>query len=69
MSNERTCVVCRKKAEKSFLYRFILLNDEIVIDLKHRIYSYGYYFCRDKENCHGSIAKWFKRKNKKVIRC
>ncbi|MCL2064673.1 MAG: DUF448 domain-containing protein [Candidatus Cloacimonetes bacterium] len=66
MIKERTCVICKKKANKEHLCRFILLNNEIVIDLNHKINCFGYYFCKDN-NCYESIKKWMTKKKRKIV--
>jgi predicted RNA-binding protein YlxR (DUF448 family) len=45
----RTCVVCRKKAEKKKLMRFVILDSEIVIDLTGKLTDRGYYVCDDND--------------------
>ena len=64
MIKERTCVVCRKKVSKERLFRFSVLSNEIVIDIKHGLKTYGYYICREDERCMPLIDKWLKKKKK-----
>jgi len=64
MMMERTCVVCRRKAGKEQLFRFGVLDNEIVIDIKHGLKSYGYYVCRDDKKCIPFIDKWVKKRKK-----
>lgn len=61
---ERTCVICRKKQGKSELLRFVLLEDEVVIDLEKKIQARGYYVCDDNV-CLLRIDKWLKKKIRK----
>jgi predicted RNA-binding protein YlxR (DUF448 family) len=54
------------KKEKQFLYRFVVLNKEIVYDLNHKIEFYGNYTC-DNQICVQNLSKLvnskrFKRK-------
>ena len=60
----RTCVICRSKLLRNQAYRFTVINHEIVIDLNHRIKSYGYYIC-ESEKCHLFLNNWLNKKNKK----
>jgi|GEM_PF-3104153 len=62
--NNRTCVICKKKAQTISLCRFVLLDEEIVFDLKHKIHSYGYYFCKDSFDCLNRLPKWATKKKK-----
>ena len=79
MIKQRTCVICKKKRDKSELFRFYMLdfmvNDitadepkkqvrEIVIDTHHRLKTRGFYFCKDNENCEKYLPNWVKKKKK-----
>lgn len=45
----RSCVVCRKKKAKSQLLRFIMLDSEVVVDIKGKLAGRGYYVCDDND--------------------
>ncbi len=62
----RTCVVCKTKTDKKQLNRLVFLNNEIIIDLKHKLNSYGYYLC-DNELCQTKINKILSKKKLKRI--
>jgi len=59
----RTCVICRCKTEQQKFLRFVLMDKEIVFDLKRKLSARGYYVC-DKNECLERIEKWVKRKVK-----
>ena len=61
---ERTCVICKKKNEKSNLIRFVIKNNLIVFDYKQRMQNRGYYCCRTT-NCKDKLEKWLKKRKKK----
>ena len=63
-NQRRSCVVCNKKVDKEKLHRFVLINNEIVVDIKHKVFSYGYYFCKNDENCYLNIHKFLKKKKR-----
>ncbi len=60
----RTCVVCRKKDEKSKMIRFVIAENEIVIDWGKRNLMRGYYTCNDNE-CLVLLEKWLKKRLRK----
>ena len=64
MIKERTCVICRTKMDKDMLFRFGVLDNEIVIDVNHRLRSYGYYICKDEKKCFPYLTNWLKRRKK-----
>jgi len=57
---QRSCVICRSKAEKKELMRFILLDAEIVFDRNSILRKRGYYVC-DLNNCLLKLDKWVSR--------
>lgn len=59
----RTCVICKRKAQKQNLFRFILLDGKAVFDLKQKIMRRGYYVC-DENECLQKLDKWISRKKK-----
>jgi len=61
---ERSCVICKKKTVKGNLLRFILLDDESILDLNNKISSRGYYVCNEN-SCIEKLDKWLRRKNRK----
>jgi predicted RNA-binding protein YlxR (DUF448 family) len=66
MDSIRTCIVCRQKKTKSLVNRFVVINDEVVLDIKHKINSYGYYVC-DENECHTNLSKVIKKKKMKKL--
>jgi len=64
MIKERSCVICRAKKEKDLLFRFGVLENEIVIDVNHKLKSYGYYICKEDGKCIPFIDKWLKKRKK-----
>jgi len=57
---QRSCVICRKKAEKKELMRFIVLDSEIVFDRNSVLGKRGYYVC-NLNNCLQKLDKWVSR--------
>lgn len=61
----RTCIACRKKANKSELIRIVAKDNSAVIDKSQKENSRGIYICGSKE----CIKKLLKMKNmSKVIK-
>ena len=65
MANTRMCVICRTKTDKANLYRFIVLGQEIVLDINHRLCTYGHYVCKDNSACNALLYKWIKKYDRK----
>jgi len=63
MESIRTCVICKKKRPKVALYRIAIVNDEIVIDIYHRLCNFGYYICNDSSQC-WKLAHTLPKRNK-----
>jgi uncharacterized protein len=61
---ERSCVICRKKTCKEELLRFVILESEIVFDIKRKVSSRGYYVCNEN-SCIEKLDKWIKKKNRR----
>ncbi len=61
----RSCVVCRKKDEKRNLLRFVIIEGEIVFDMKQKLQQRGYYVCNEN-GCIIKLAKWRKKKKLKI---
>ncbi len=61
---QRTCLICRKKAEKRKLMRFVLFDSEIVFDRNGVLGKRGYYVC-NINNCLLKLDKWVSRMIKK----
>ncbi|MEA3476057.1 MAG: DUF448 domain-containing protein [Candidatus Cloacimonadota bacterium] len=61
---KRTCVICKRKREKSNLARFVIKNDSIVFYYKQKMHGRGYYCCSDV-NCMNKLEKWMKKRKKK----
>ncbi len=55
----RTCIVCKEAKEKDKLYRFTIINDEVVLDYYKKLEGRGFYVCKGND-C-------FKKLNKKSI--
>lgn len=49
MSNSRMCIVCRKRAGKDELNRFIKHEDTIEYDESGKAQSRGFYICKTNE--------------------
>ena len=78
MTKQRTCVICKMKKDKKYLFRFNVMNvvcqneenmneqkilqKEIVIDLNHRLTGRGFYCCSDNLDCEKHIPKWVNKK-------
>lgn len=56
MPVERSCVVCRKKAEKEFFFRLCQAEESYYWDKKGKEQARGYYVCKTKE-CLARLAK------------
>ncbi|OQX71517.1 MAG: hypothetical protein B6D62_01855 [Candidatus Cloacimonas sp. 4484_275] len=63
----RSCVICGNKQEKKNLLRFVLIENEIVFDLHHKIPGRGFYVC-DENSCLGKMEKWLKKRKKKWLK-
>ncbi|MFC1887517.1 YlxR family protein [Candidatus Cloacimonadota bacterium] len=57
---ERTCVICREKTGKEQLLRFVIMDNEIIIDINMKISARGYYVC-DRNSCIEKLDKWKKK--------
>lgn len=55
-SKTRTCIACRKKANKYDYIRIVSVDNEPVIDETGKINSRGIYICKNKE-CVAKILK------------
>lgn len=60
----RTCVICRRRDEKSKMIRFIVSEGNIVIDYKQKLNLRGYYCC-NQNLCINLLDKWLKKRSKK----
>lgn len=47
--NFRTCIVSRKKLRKEYLVRFVIVNNNLELDLNYQIPGRGFYILKDKE--------------------
>ncbi|MBC8313814.1 MAG: DUF448 domain-containing protein [Candidatus Cloacimonetes bacterium] len=61
---KRSCVICRKKDEKSNLQRFIIKNGNIIFDENWKMFGRGFYHCKNSQ-CVEKLAKWLKKRKKK----
>ena len=43
----RTCVVCREAKNKDELYRFTIVNNEIIVDYFKKLEGRGFYVCKN----------------------
>ncbi len=64
---QRTCVICKKKTAQKNLIRFVILQNEIVFDLKRNLKAKGHYVC-DANDCICKLERWRKRKIKNAKR-
>ncbi len=64
---ERSCVICRKKSDKSELLRFASVDGIQVFDLKNRIQGRGFYICNDSD-CLQRLDRWIKKKRPWLIK-
>jgi uncharacterized protein len=63
---ERSCIICKKKIDRSSLLKFVILNEQVIFDMKMQLSGRGYYVCPDLDNrCLEHIEKWLKRTLKK----
>ncbi|MCX5774707.1 MAG: YlxR family protein [Fusobacteria bacterium] len=56
MKIERSCVICRKKDEKSNLVRMTKNDNEVQLDFEQRSDGRGFYVCKTPE-CIARLAK------------
>lgn len=56
VSKTRTCIACRKKANKYEHIRIVSIDKEPVIDKTGKINSRGIYICNNKE-CYARLIK------------
>lgn len=56
MKPVRTCIVCREKFNKDKLYRFVKLEEQIVLDKTKKSQARGVYVCKNEE-CINKIEK------------
>ncbi|MBN2460798.1 MAG: DUF448 domain-containing protein [Candidatus Cloacimonetes bacterium] len=61
----RTCVVCRRKAQKNEFLRFILSRWGIVFDLDNLFPARGSYVC-DSNECLLKLEKWKKKRKLRI---
>ena len=63
MKEQRTCIACRNKNNKSNLLRIVSVENEPILDTTHKINSRGVYICNNIE----CIQKILKMKNPSKI--
>ncbi len=61
---QRTFQICRNKADKIKLLRFGIIDNDLIIDLKQQLPSYGYYICNENK-CFEKLQLWVQRKVKR----
>ncbi len=49
MFPQRMCIACRKRNDKENLLRIVKVNDEISVDVEHKIQARGAYICKSFE--------------------
>jgi uncharacterized protein len=69
---ERSCVICKKKVDRSSLLKFVILFEKIIFDINMQMPGRGYYVCPDLDNrCLEHLEKWviksLKKQTKKKI--
>lgn len=64
---QRRCVICKNISNQDSMYKVVFINNQIIIDLKRRINSYGYYIC-GLEGCLEKLNKWKSKKKLKDFR-
>ena len=62
--NERSCIVCRMRAEKNELFRIGVVDNKLCFDLRNKLPGRGYYIC-SRRNC---IDKAFESVLKRVTK-
>jgi hypothetical protein len=61
----RTCKVCRRRAPKQELQRWVVEEGCLVADERQLAVGYGVYCCRE-ESCRERLGKKLGKKNKKI---
>lgn len=64
----RRCMVCKEKKDIFLMDRIIFLNNQIIIDLKRTVFSYGYYICKDSDCLKKLLSKKIKKNKIKEIK-
>ena len=59
----RMCVICRIKAEKKKLMKFVLIDSDVVFAQNNELAKRGYYVCNDN-SCLQKLDKWVTRKSR-----
>jgi|WetSurMetagenome_2_1015567.scaffolds.fasta_scaffold229311_2 uncharacterized protein len=63
---ERSCVICKKKIDRSSLLKFVILSEQVIFDIKSQMMGRGYYICNDFDNrCLEHLDKWLEKSLKK----
>lgn len=67
---ERTCISCRRKANKHLLFRYVVTRDgDMILDPEQKMSGRGVYTCRDMECFEKAMTKnSFSRSLKKPVR-
>ena len=58
----RTCVSCREAKEKKKLFRYVVWNNEIILDFYQKLEGRGFYSCKNLQ-CINNIASGKIKKN------
>lgn len=45
----RTCITCREAKDKEQLYRFVVVENKVILDFYNKINSRGFYVCKSRE--------------------
>ncbi len=62
---QRTCVACRKKANKESFLRMVVLDRNLYFDLTAKLPRRGFYVCDDNQ-CLAKLDNWLKKKLRKA---
>lgn len=63
----RTCVICKKKTDQKELVRLVLVDGELVYDMKRKLPGRGYYVCSKKE-CIEKLSIWKTKRLKRLLK-
>lgn len=68
MNPQRSCILCRKRKEKSDLFRIVSDNFKAFFDNTQKMSRRGIYICKDKKCIDGCLKKIEKNKIKVGIK-
>ncbi len=65
---ERSCVICKKKIDRSSLLKFVILKEQVIFDLRQMMSGRGFYICSEMDKrCLEHLDKWLIKKIKKRL--